>query len=829
MNRFYAMLVFLMMFGTSSAQYVLVPDSALRWCIRSNVPGAFNGNFMDTTNVQLQALTNLSYNGSVLLNNFEGLQYLNGITTINFLNVGADSATCFPPNLTGLSFTSNTLKKIYNIPNTVWSVNLQGYSPLNFIEVPSFVNAIDIMFSHTNSLSNRNCVVNFHPAFYSNRIIILKAINADTVIVSGGARDLYLSGSVHEILDLTAFATNNLNSSANCNTLLLMPLCSKVIIRGQVDSLNAWPANLTILNLSNSNDDGLKLKKGIPPTVQQFDATNFLLGELDSIPSSMRNFTCLNCGLTRLPPLPDSLLTLSIPYNYLPCFPWLPDGLTNFLYQPQYLPDNTIAPFYCLPNWPLPWAFNHPNGFVGCPPTLTNCRNIAAIKGNVFLDIDSNGIKSSFEPYFPKVRMKTLRSGSSIEYISVAGDSGQFLQYAIPGSHTVEPILPKYGAFSTPIVTCSIADFGDTVLIPDVGITMLTDISDLSLTAVVAPPPRPGFGSTLFITCTNVGTKVSNGSVHFDIDPAFTINSTTPVADTLSGQSIAWDVTGMLPGAIYTYSVSLTCLPSTPINSSVIIDGVAYPVDVDTFPPDNFVHLILEVRGSFDPNDKQVVPTGFFTPAQVSQGDYLDYTIRFQNTGTADAVHIEISDSLSSFFDIPSLELLATSHQPYNWRIEDNTLIVRFDSIMLPDSNANEMLSHGFVRYRVKPISSILIGEVIENNADIYFDFNVPVRTNTTNTTIGWPSGINEYSINESALVYPNPVSNTNGILYLRTKQKVPLTIHWNDQAGRLIYTDRIPAYENTIPLPILSPGIYFITLSGETMEKKFIKVIILN
>ncbi|MBK9639096.1 MAG: T9SS type A sorting domain-containing protein [Bacteroidetes bacterium] len=828
MNRFYTMLVFLMMFGTSSAQYVLIPDSALRMVLRGNAPSAFSGNFMDTTNVQLQAVTNLNYNGSVLINNFDGLQYLNSVTNISFYKIGADSATFFPPNLTGMTLSSNTLKKIYNVPNTVWSMVILGASPLRLIDVPSFVNNINITFNHFSSISNRNCVANFHPAFYSGRTISIQALESDTVVVSGGATDLNVSGIVG-IMDLTAFTTNDLYSSVDCNVLFLMPLCSKISINGQVDSLNDWPSNLSTLMLNSLNDDGLNLKKGIPPTVQNFDATSFLMGELDSIPNSMRNFRCWACGLTRLPPLPDSLLTLSIPYNYLPCFPWLPDGLTNFLYQPQYLPDNTIAPFYCLPNWTLPWAFNHPNGFIGCPPTLTNCRNIAAIKGNVFLDIDSNGIKSSFEPYFPGVRMKTLRSGSFIEYISVSGDSGRFLQYAVPGSHTVEPILPKYGAFSTPIATCNVVDFGDTVLIPDVGIKMLTDVADLSLTAAVTPLPRPGFGSTLFITCTNVGTKLSNGSVHFDIDPAFTINSSIPVADTLSGQSIAWDVTGMLPGAVYSYSVSLTCLPSTPINSSVIIDGIAYPVDVDTFPPDNFVHLILEVRGSFDPNDKQVVPAGFFTPAQVSQGDYLDYTIRFQNTGTADAVHIEISDSLSSFFDISSLELLATSHQPYSWRIEDNTLIVRFDSIMLPDSNTNEMLSHGFVRYRVKPISSILVGEVIENNADIYFDFNVPVRTNTTNTTIGWPSGINEYSINESAFIYPNPVRNTNGILYLRTKQKEPLTIHWNDQAGRLIYTDRIPAYENTIRLPILSPGIYFITLSGETMEKKFVKVIILN
>lgn len=830
MKHFYPMLFLLLLFETASAQYVLIPDSALRWCLRSNVPGAFSGNFMDTTNIQLQALTNLSYNGSVMLNNFEGLQYLNGVTSINFQNIGADSATIFPPGLTGFSFSSNTLKKVYNIPNTVWSVNLQGQSPLNFIDVPSFVNVISISFNHINSVSNRKCEANFHPAYYSGRSVSIYPYNTDTLKILGGAPDLNISGKLNGVLDVSAFVTSDLNTSADCNILLLPPLCATLFIHNaQVDSLNAWPANLTSLQVNYMNDEGLKLKKGIPPTVQYFNADGFLMGELDYIPNSMRNFKCIGCGLTRLPPLPDSLLTLEIAYNYLPCFPWLPDGLTNFVYQPQYLPDNTIAPYYCLPNWPLPWPFNHPNGFIGCPPSLTNCRTIAAIQGNVFLDLDSNGIKSSFEPYFPKIKLKTMRAGNSFAYISVSGDSGRFLQYVVPDNYTVVPIPPDYGALSTPPASIVVSNFGDTVSIPDLGIKMMMNINDLILTAVVSPLPRPGFNSTLTITCTNNGSKVSNGSVHFEIDPAFTINSSIPVADTLSGQIIAWDVTGMLPGAVNIYSVSLTCLPSTPINASVIIDGIAYPVDVDTFPPDNFENLILEVRGSFDPNDKQVIPAGVFTPVQVSQGDYLDYTIRFQNTGTAEAVHIEISDSLSSFFDLPSLQVLAASHQPYTWRMDENTLIVRFDSIMLPDSNTNEALSHGFVRYHVKPLSSLLVGDVIENNADIYFDFNTPVRTNTTNTPIGWPSGMNESSNSEGTWVYPNPVNNNNGILYLKTKHKTPLSVHWSDQTGRQVYSDRISPFENTIRVPFLSSGIYFIQLTGNTMEKIFIKVVLLD
>ena len=827
MKRILSMLFLLLIYKSVIAQYVLVPDSALRWILRANVPAAFSGNYMDTTNAQLQAVTNINYYAAVPMYNFDGLQYLHGITNLSITNIGADSATFFPPNAGTITLKANTLKRIYNVPNSVWTFNLQGNSPLNYIDISSYTNNISIKFDLTNAIGSRKLVADFHTGYYTTRNITMNCVLADTVVLNGSALRFRISGKVDEVLDLSAIVTNDLSHLTDCNILLLPALCQSLYSYGTVDSINALPSNLTSLKLDYGNDDGFKIKKGLPPTVQTFEANSYSMGELDSIPASIRNFNCSDCQLSRLPELPDSLLTLEIPYNYLSCYPWLPDGLIDFVYQPQYLANNTIAPFYCLPNWPLPWAYNHPNGFIGCPPSLTNCGTISAIVGKVFRDLDSNGIKDPAEPYLSSVKMKTIRSGSAFEYISVTNDSGRYFQYAIPGLHTVEPVLPKYGSLSTAAGNCTITNLGDTISLPNIGIKFLSNINDLALSAVVSPLPRPGFNSTLYITCVNNGTKVSNGSVHFDIDPAFNINSESPAADTASGQSRAWDLTGMLPGAVFTATVSLTCLPSTPINSSVIIDGVAYPVSIDTFPPDNFKHLILEVRGSWDPNDKQVVPAGNFTPVQVSQGEYLDYTIRFQNTGTAEAVHVEIADSLSSFFDVPSLEVVSTSHQPYTWRIQENTLIVRFDSIMLPDSNANEVLSHGFVQYRVKPLSSVQLGDIIENNADIYFDFNSPVRTNTTGTTIGWPTGVNENSENASLLLYPNPARSSESIVYLARKHAEPLLVQWNDQTGRLISSERIPAFSNTVRLPVLSPGIYLIKLTGDSLGVNVIKVVI--
>ena len=65
-----------------------------------------------------------------------------------------------------------------------------------------------------------------------------------------------------------------------------------------------------------------------------------------------------------------------------------------------------------------------------------------------------------------------------------------------------------------------------------------------------------------------------------------------------------------------------------------------------------------------------------------------------------------------------------------------NKLLFEFVNINLPDSNANEPGSHGFVRFRVKPVTTLVAGDIVPNQASIYFDFNAAVQTNVATTTV---------------------------------------------------------------------------------------------
>jgi hypothetical protein len=68
--------------------------------------------------------------------------------------------------------------------------------------------------------------------------------------------------------------------------------------------------------------------------------------------------------------------------------------------------------------------------------------------------------------------------------------------------------------------------------------------------------------------------------------------------------------------------------------------------------------------------------------------------------------------------------------------INDGKCLFTLRNINLVDSTTNEPGSHGYIVYKVKPKPTVALGDIIKNTASIYFDYNLPVLTNTETTTI---------------------------------------------------------------------------------------------
>jgi len=141
--------------------------------------------------------------------------------------------------------------------------------------------------------------------------------------------------------------------------------------------------------------------------------------------------------------------------------------------------------------------------------------------------------------------------------------------------------------------------------------------------------------------------------------------------------------------------------------------------------------------GAYDPNDKQAVPVGYDEEHYIERGIPLEYTIRFQNTGTDTAFNIAIRDTLSPWLNPGSVRPGVSSH-PYHWALlGQNVLEFKFDNILLPDSNVNLSGSNGYVRFLVEQHPGLPLETDVFNRAAIYFDYNPPVITNTTHHRVG--------------------------------------------------------------------------------------------
>ncbi len=236
-----------------------------------------------------------------------------------------------------------------------------------------------------------------------------------------------------------------------------------------------------------------------------------------------------------------------------------------------------------------------------------------------------------------------------------------------------------------------------------------------------------------------------------------------------------------------------------------------------------------EVTSSFDPNDKRAVPAGITDQNYISQSVELEYTIRFQNTGNDTAFNIFIIDTLDQdVCDISSLRMLSASH---GFVLEiSNAGIAQwtFTDIYLPDSNINEPMSHGFVKFKLNQSPTNMKGTQIENNAFIYFDFNEAVETNRTLNTVhdtilegdpvlqlGVAASVNNGIDEMSVIVSPNPF-NTSTTFHINGGQNLAKMAlgDWKiliyDNQGTLVHSDKMVSKSYLFtPNSDLSSGIY--------------------
>ena len=181
---------------------------------------------------------------------------------------------------------------------------------------------------------------------------------------------------------------------------------------------------------------------------------------------------------------------------------------------------------------------------------------------------------------------------------------------------------------------------------------------------------------------------------------------------------------------------------------------------------------------------------------------------KFQNTGNDTAFTVLIIDTLSDFLDLNSFEILSSSH-PMLVNNYEGVIWFRFNHINLPDSGTNEMMSHGYVKYRVKLKNNISIGNSVLNTAYIYFDFNEAIVTNTAITTLTTFSSVKDNKTSP-LFIYPNPVMDN---LSIKSNEQI-LSIKIFDVTGKIVFSENVNRlFVKEIDIKSLSKGVYHINV----------------
>ncbi len=448
--------------------------------------------------------------------------------------------------------------------------------------------------------------------------------------------------------------------------------------------------------------------------------------------------------------------------------------------------------------------------FTGSVPELPG--PCGGVSGRVYHDADEDCSFNGFDLGLP-YRILSIDPGNQF---TITDGNGNYQRNLDFGTYTIaqntnpneEPLCPASGSASFTV------DAGNPTVITDFA-NLNTSPLDLGV-SVYSSNARPGFQTQVWVSVRNLSAFPSD---NVTLDLAFDGLLLNPIPT--NGQ---WDL-GVIPP--YGFATR-TFHALVPANVNLLGIQLTYVATVtnagaETNTTNNSAITTVTITGSYDPNDKTGrTSTGFDDNLYFADLDeWIDYTIRFQNTGTAAAETVVIRDTLESDLDITSLQILGATHDFTPSFDAGRTLIFTFNNINLPDSTSDLAGSQGAISFRLKPRAGITFGDVLENTAGIYFDFNPPIITNTVSHAVDFSVGTQEDTQqHEQMRLLPNPARETLNVI-LPESAEFNFRVHSID--GRLM---EVPATRqaNNIQLDVrsLAQGTYVIRTA--TATERFVK-----
>lgn len=447
--------------------------------------------------------------------------------------------------------------------------------------------------------------------------------------------------------------------------------------------------------------------------------------------------------------------------------------------------------------------------------------NQNTIKGVVRKDTEGNGCDAT-DVLLPNILVATTNGTNTFATLTFGNEyAGQYRLYVGEGEFetTVMADIPTYFVLNPSSYTSSFTGFGN-IDTADFCIATIGPVNDVNVVLYPLDEARPGFDVSYKLVYKNIGTTNLTGQTTLQYDNTkmqFLNSNASPSSQTAN--TLNFDYTNLAPFEIRTVNLNFTIFPppTTNIDETLVFNATVTPVDDDYTPDDNTFVLQETVIGAYDPNDITCLEGDEVLIENAD--DYLHYVIRFQNTGTASAINVRVEQVLDPQLDWTTLQLEGMSHNGRTTIIDGSLVTFMFNNIRLPHSAANEEASNGYILFKIKPMATTIeVGDMISATANIYFDFNPPIITNTAVTTYVTTLGNVEFD-SSKWVIYPNPtigqlkISGTEAILQLEVHS---------------ILGSKVIESRNTDEVDVsdLDVGVYFVTITTAygKYTQKFIK-----
>ncbi len=457
----------------------------------------------------------------------------------------------------------------------------------------------------------------------------------------------------------------------------------------------------------------------------------------------------------------------------------------------------------------------------------------SGIKLNAFLDVNANGTQDSGEQNFLLGQFQYEMNDNGTVH-NITAPTGMYNIYDLnPAnsydvSFSVDPTYATNYAVTTSSYNNISVVIGAGLITYNFPVTIAQVYNDVAVTIVPVNAPRPGFTYTNKVIYTNLGNQnIANGSLTFTKDAAVTIATVSQPGVIYTPTGFTYDFTNLVPFESRTIDVTLQ-VPAVPVvnagdflTNSVAVVPVAGDIHVEN---DSSSMTQLVING-YDPNDKMESRGPEILHATFTSDDYLYYTVRFENTGNASAINIRVNDVLDAQLDESSLRMVSASHA-YTMDRVDNNLTWRFDNINLPVSVQNTNIGKGYITFKVKPNAGYAIGDIIQNTASIYFDFNPPIITNTFTTEFTAPLSNPDFDAT-SFVIHPNPSSEMVSVSLHNSSDTIS-KIQVVDMLGKTILTVlEVNSNQTQVPIESVSKGIYFVEVTTENGLKAVQKLVV--